>query len=351
MVAPKNEPVEVEMTAPTDDSVTLDTRAGSARVLANGQPQLVYLLVEARASEKAPEVLPLNLALVVDTSASMDRQKRLDNAVRGVHQALARMTDRDVCAVVVFSAGARTVLHTPVSLDFRALDGLLRKTPVGEGTNLFTGLQAAVAEVQTNLSPERLNHVVMLTDGETDGEGECRAICDAGYRQGISFSAIGLGSSCNAKLLDELSERHNGRFYAVSDAQALPSIYDRELKGVREVVVRNNRLVLTPEPGTRVRRAYRILPRTKDLGEPSPVNGEIVLPMGDLSRADTLSVLFEVSVVGKSNGKKRVATARVEHDGVQGAASHPLEITFTSNRSQLGGHDPRVEEAITRAHR
>jgi Ca-activated chloride channel homolog len=62
----------------------------------------------------------------------------------------------------------------------------------------FRGLQAGFNEIQRNLGQERIDHIILLTDGHTYGdEQQCISLAEQAATQGIGISAMGIGKEWN----------------------------------------------------------------------------------------------------------------------------------------------------------
>jgi len=70
-------------------------------------------------------------------------------------------------------------------------------------------MQAAIDEVNKGHAPNRLNRVLVLTDGQTYEEMACVDL----VRQNpdIQFSAMGVGVEFNDKLLQRISQDSGGK--------------------------------------------------------------------------------------------------------------------------------------------
>ena len=72
------------------------------------------------------------------------------------------------------------------------------------GTEIFKGLAAELSR-SGNLAPRLVNHIILLTDGNTYGDQErCVGLSKKASEEGMIVSAMGLGSD-RMKSLDELA--------------------------------------------------------------------------------------------------------------------------------------------------
>jgi Ca-activated chloride channel family protein len=109
---------------------------------------------------------PANVMLVVDTSASMDEEGKMDQAKRGLRVFFDQLAPQDRVGLITFSSKVRPVL--PIGRFSRRREDLAAAvddmTPDGE-TALYDATLDAVRAVRRLDDPTRINAVVLLTDG------------------------------------------------------------------------------------------------------------------------------------------------------------------------------------------
>ena len=113
------------------------------------------------------------------------------------------------------------------------------------------GMRAAIEEVKRNLAPNRLNRVLVLTDGQTYEETACIELANQNREQ-MSFSAMGVGVEFNEKLLMRIAQDSHGKYHFIGDSSEIPGIFEDELQGLRAVRVRNGRIELTVAQGVQI---------------------------------------------------------------------------------------------------
>lgn len=174
---------------------------------------------------------PLNLALVIDTSGSMEGE-----AIAYVREGLMRMLDglepNDRISLITFSSGAHVQVEA-VSGDAPELINAIDAIVANGGTNIYDGLRTGFEIVDANAVEFGQNRVVFLSDGmATDGITNDAKIISmaAGFAaQGYGLTTIGVGATFDAELMRSLSEQASGNFYFLQDPAAVQEVFHEEV--------------------------------------------------------------------------------------------------------------------------
>ena len=102
----------------------------------------------------------------------------------------------------------------------------------GGGTQISDGLRTGMAEVKKGYSKDRVNRVLLLTDGQTwDDEGACLKLADEAGKQGIAITSIGIGEEWNEKLLLQIAERSHGDSHWIQNPISILDVFRQEVEG------------------------------------------------------------------------------------------------------------------------
>jgi curved DNA-binding protein CbpA len=159
--------------------VTLSKRA----ITPLKEPQVVYLLAEilpdpAARDRQQHRERRLNLTLVLDHSNSMNGT-RMDKVKVAAHQIIDQLSDKDVLSVVGFNDRAEVIIPATSVSDKAALKAKVSMMVASGGTEIFKGLSEGVEQNRRFLAPKLVNHIILLTDGNTFGDHElCLALKD-----------------------------------------------------------------------------------------------------------------------------------------------------------------------------
>jgi len=219
--------------------------------------------------------LPIALALMLDTSASMDT--KLPTAQEAAAGFVRRLRPQDVAEVIDFDS--RVNIASPFTGNVADLELAIRKTSAGGSTSLYNAIYIALKDlkkiVAANVEEIRRRAIVVLSDGEdTSSLLPFEEVLDLAKRSETAIYSIGLrgtdvGEGRGFKeaefVLRQLAQETGGRAFFPNQVADLAKVYgdiSEELSsqytvgytsknprrdgGWRRVVVRINGRPLTP---------------------------------------------------------------------------------------------------------
>ena len=137
---------------------------------------------------------PANVLIVLDSSGSMNDSNRLDRAKEGLKLLLDQVAPQDAVGLQAFSDRLRTIV--PMTTSHVALPNIRRAVTdlaADGGTALYDAAARAFDDVRALRSEDRINAVVLLTDGEdTDSAIAFDDLVDRLRRQSDSDSKVRL---------------------------------------------------------------------------------------------------------------------------------------------------------------
>jgi len=202
---------------------------------------IVQVEIEARKPERGHRV-PMNLALVLDRSGSMQGAK-IEKARQASCVAVDQLDDDDIFSLVIF--------------DNDELKSTIDRIRPRGGTALHAGVTMGARQVRKNLDKERVNRVILLSDGIANvGPSRTSDLAALGRElrgEGIAVTTIGLGDDYNEDLMTALAEASSANYYYVKDAEKLPGIFAEELGVARSLLARGVTIRITVPDGVRLR--------------------------------------------------------------------------------------------------
>ena len=227
------------------------------------------LLITVRSPEPPPSVSrqrpALNLALVIDRSGSMAGSK-LSYARKAARFLAGELSERDRLAIVTFDSEVKVLVPSQAVRDPLLFISAINTIDAGGCTALFDGWLAGATEVASQLDPQGLNRVLLLSDGQAnDGLTDHQQIAarvEGLTQRGISTSAFGLGRGFDEDLMGAMAGAGDGTLAQIESPQQLADLYASELQGLASTVGRKVSLGIRARHGAELVDVLNDLPRT-----------------------------------------------------------------------------------------
>lgn len=268
----------------------------SKRVLSTlDEPQVIYLLAEIapmrQSAQQRRQDARLNLALVLDRSTSM-KGVRLDKVKIAAQQIIDQLTPEDVLSIVSFSDRADVLIPAGHVTDKTAMRAMVNMMRAEGGTEIFHGLQAGVKECERHLGSRLVNHVILLTDGQTFGDEEkCLELAAEAAAKGIAISAMGIGDEWNDVFLDALASRTGGNSAYVNSPSAVVRFLNDRVRSLGAAFAERLYMSVAPDADVMLESVFKLMPNPQPVDiQPQPI------PIGALEYNRPLSVLIQLQM-------------------------------------------------------
>ncbi len=186
------------------------------------------------------------VAIVLDSSGSMAQavlggsrsQQQIAND--SAAHAVMTMDANDLICVIEFNSDWRVVWPMGKNAEPERTAQAIRNIAPGGGTSIAPALGAAFNRIKDVDAPIR--HVILLSDGQDANSADvapemARRMAD----EGISVSTIAVGDDADWRTLDAIATAGTGSFYRVVDPNTLVSIFLKEIRVIRQPLIRLGR--------------------------------------------------------------------------------------------------------------
>lgn len=184
--------------------------------------------------------LAVAMAIVLDRSGSMAAgvgggATKMDLADEGAARSIELLGPSDAVTVIAVDSEPHVIVPlSKIGGDAKAMGSEVRRIQsMGGGIFVYTGLKAAWEELKKSTAGQR--HIVLFADAaDAEEPGEYEALLAEMKEQGATVSVIGLGSpsDVDAKFLEDVANRGNGRIFFNADPSQLPAIFAQETVAV-----------------------------------------------------------------------------------------------------------------------
>jgi len=283
-----------------------------------GRDADVFLQFRLAADEATRQAdrLPLNLAAVLDKSGSMSGDK-IEKVKEATTFVVNHLDPHDFFALVVYDSEVQ-VLQPAIQIgeaDKEILLSRIGQLGPGSNTNLSGGLFAGIGEVGKNRSDQRINRVLLLSDGlANEGITDRFALRDKAAshaKEGIQVSTLGVGLDYNEDLMEDLAKFGGGNYYFIAQPEEIAQIFEQELSGLMQVVARDVEIIVEPAEGVTVENPYGYQVRLE--------GKKFILTPKDLSANEARDMLLQLHVPAQSVGNQTLARVTARYRDVDRA--------------------------------
>ncbi len=311
-----------------------------------GETAATYALIKLiPAGGGASKPMGLNLALVLDVSGSMYEEdgtsiSRLQRVQDASVNAIKTLKPEDTLAVVGFAHNAMVVLPpTPVA-EMSKIEEAIRRIDMFDidqgGTSMDQGMQLALGELEKAARPGSIAQMVVLTDGETSGEQNCRKLAQEAATKKCSLTLMGIGTDWKANLIKDLAKLGEGKWYYIDTNQKAEAerIFVEEFQQLATAAFPDAEMHLRLMKDIRLKRIRQVVPTISELKLDEPEERHLVAKLGTLTHDQTTKYIIDLSLPKRADGKYVIAQMEVTYDAGAGKRESsgmvPIEMTYTS---------------------
>lgn len=333
------------------------TRVSPKAIPVSGQDRMVAVVVDVIAPNEAAGSVsrPLNLALLIDKSGSMQGPK-IETACKAAERVVQALADIDRFTLIAFNDAHEIVIPaTQVGGSRDAIINRIRGIEADSKTNLAGALQAAFDNLRPHCGVDVTSTIYLLTDGEVHDAEACLPLAATALQQGISLYAGGIGDNYKHEFLDAICadpvQKGKNLVEDISLAKLtqMSTRFEDFLKRKGHVVTANCRLTVDVARGAELVSAC-----AKEHGRPLVFDQSRSTALSDLAAGVNAEHLFEFLVTSKLQGSQPLAQFRLRYDlpgsGVTGAdvaGSAAVEITDDQRRMVRDPDVTKVERSVT----
>ncbi len=230
------------------------------------EKQVCYALVDiVPIKNLATSRLPLNLCFILDKSTSM-QGLRLQQVKEATRQIIDQLEPNDVFSLIIFSDRSEVLIPAQKGMNKAWAKSIISTIQSSGGTEMFQGLLAGLQEIQKHRSDQVVNHILLLTDGQTYGDEEdCRHQAEWAGQNQISISTMGIGTDWNEDLLDEMSNASGGLSSYIDSPRKIVSVFNSAIRELSTIMAREVTLQINPAPNIDLHKVYQITPYIRPL--------------------------------------------------------------------------------------
>lgn len=195
-------------------------------------------------------------------------QNKLAQAKNAAISAVRAMKKGDIVSIVSFDDRAEVVVPA-TKISKNNIEDIVKKISglyARGSTNLHEGWATSATEVAKNISVDRLNRVVVLSDGETN-----RGVVSTGqisddvmklYAKQISTSTFGIGDRFNEDLLLAMANNGGGNFYYIEKDSQIDEFFREEFSGMENLAAQQIEVSVEFSSDVKIAKEYNSYSKT-----------------------------------------------------------------------------------------
>ncbi|MCB1559587.1 MAG: VWA domain-containing protein, partial [Xanthomonadales bacterium] len=286
----------------------------------NSQRQL--LLVGIKGYQVAPEKIPAsNMALLIDTSGSMQSADKIGLLKQSLSLLIARMRPQDRLAIVTYAGNAGLVLPSTTGNERGKMLAALDHLEAGGSTNGAAGIELAYDIARDHFIDGGVNRVVLATDGDfnvgTTSVDALKKMVEVEREDGIALTTFGFGQgNYNDELAEQLADIGNGNHAYIDTLEEGQKVLVDELSSTMLTIAKDVKIQVEFNPD--VVSEYRLIGyENRRLRNEDFANDKV--DAGEIGAGHDVTALYEIALVG--SGGDRLSEA--DHDKV--AKANPFK--------------------------
>ncbi|MGB8861632.1 MAG: von Willebrand factor type A domain-containing protein [Ilumatobacteraceae bacterium] len=293
-----------------------------------------------------------NLTFVIDISGSMADPGKLDAIRPALHELVESLRPTDQVGIVVYSDSTRALLPPTSVSDRSAIDVAIQSLQPEGSTSVEAGLRLGYEEAQRTLDRERINRVVLLSDGVANvgatGPEEILSVIDDGVQHGIDLVTVGFGmGEYNDTLMEQLADQGDGFYAYVDGEREAVRLFSQDLTGTLQTIARDAKVQVEFNPATV--RSYRLVGFENRAVADADFRNDAV-DGGEVGAGHTVTALYEVSMqegAGGGDGDWLArATIRWQHPETRAPSELAAELGIADVHTIISDASLRLQQDV-----
>ena len=273
----------------------------------------------------------VNVAIVLDKSGSMSGDK-IVRAKEAAINVIRRLRAQDIVSIVTYDSTVNVLVPATRLTDKETVIAKIRQIEAGGSTALFGGVSKGAEEVRKFLDRERVNRVILLSDGLANvgpqSPAELGAFGASLIKENISVSTMGLGLDYNEDLMAQLADKSDGTHAFIQSSSDLVAIFNAEFDDVLSVVAQEVAIDIECAEGIRPVRV---------INYDAEITGQhVIVKFNQIYSEQQKYLVLEVEVPAtKANTQRPVATVSASYSNMQTKATDRLASSIHVNFSDV----------------
>ncbi|MDR3708045.1 MAG: VWA domain-containing protein [Capsulimonadaceae bacterium] len=368
------------------------------------EPIYAVLTLQPEAEAGSTQRAPLNLCLVVDSSATMynfqltddereywmslaisrnemergeadDRdavywsgqtleemegtvRKPMSMAVQALKQLLRSIQHGDKASVVVFADKTHT-LFTDQDWEndpehcIGELDRLLEQRlpiDIGMGTRMASSLDSASELLAHTATNQTVNRIIVISDGIVQDEPATMAAITRIEHEGYAITTLGVGDEFDEEFLMRVADNTRGAYYYAADINEITDKLLTELTVIQSTAIHQVYVTASGIGDDIVKDVFMVQPYMNIFEELESGGGWVKARVGDLPSNMPTSLLIQIAPALHEQGDATIANVEIawQEGDEEKSLSTSIAAKFTDKASLLGERNAAIQDLVDR---
>ncbi len=254
---------------------------------------------------------PASLTFVVDVSGSMADGGRMELAKQSLRLLLDQLRADDTVGIVAYSTTAWVVLDPTTAANRGVIESAINSLSPLQSTNVADGLSVGYQTANYTFRSDRINRVILLSDGVANVGATSPDAILAQVRQyrdlGITLTTVGVGmGNYNDALLEQLANDGDGNYMYIDDENEARSQFVSDVTSNLQIIARDAKIQV--DFNTDTVQAFRQLGYENRAVADSDFRNDTI-DAGEVGAGHTVTALYAVRLRPGTQG--RIATLQL----------------------------------------
>jgi Ca-activated chloride channel homolog len=274
------------------------------------------------------------LIFVIDVSGSMNEDNRLGAVKRALHTLVNELRPTDKIGIVVYGSSGRVLLEPTEVGQAQEIRDIIDSLYPDGSTNAEEGLNLAYQMASANYDPNRINRLILCSDGVANvgatGPDPILETVRQQANEGITLTTVGFGmGNYNDVLMEQLADDGDGQYYYVDTTAEAERVFVSGLTGTLLTIGLDAKIQVEFNP--EMVKAYRLMGyENRDVADSDFRNDDV--DAGEIGAGHSVTALYEI--IPTQNNQGIIGTVRMRWEDPESHEVTEIERSIDASEVQ-----------------
>ena len=224
---------------------------------------------------------------------------------------------------------------------------------IGTGTYMAEAMRQAQRDVSSNVLTHGINRIIVISDGIVQDQDATLAAISEIQEQGYAITTLGVGEEFDEEFLMRVADNSRGEYHYAADIADITARIEQEMTTLETTTVTDLYLAVRGVDGAVVQDIFLVRPAMTMFDEIHTEDGWLRARVGDVSTAEPSGIMIQIAPALLSAGVHTMVEALLTwtDPGSAGAAGNDqtvIEAEFTDDPALMAQVNPDVQDLVDR---